>query len=480
MCRTRFHADDASFRAAGGRVRCGACYGVFDGRAAVVPAADCAGVDAAALDVAAADAGDAAAAAAAGNTASACVVEPASSDAGAGAARAPGAGCVAAGDGVDATMAAVAPARDLGGAPAGAAGGPNGVAASTDACDGAARMHAGADAAADAHAAAAVAGGGDAGRGADGGAACGSAGTGGSGGVHADHAADAAASAAGGADGNAGGSALPSPAGAARAADAASVQPVVAGHGSAPGRAAASPAPMPVAVTAEYGGGPHPDAAATDAGDGGVAAGLATGSPEQPEATWPARRRAVLAAMDDGFAPLTAADRAHLFRLGVDAPAAEQPPRRARGVAAVTLLLLASLALVIYLRAGDWVQDPALRPYCERACAIVGCTLPPYRDPGALHARSIVLRDHPQQAGTWLIDAVLANDAPFPQRFPRLLVEFSARGGAVVATRIFAPEDYLRGELRGVELMQPVRPVQVQLAVPRPPTAITYRLELLP
>jgi len=193
------------------------------------------------------------------------------------------------------------------------------------------------------------------------------------------------------------------------------------------------------------------------------------------------RRRSVLAGVTDDFAPLTASEREQLSRIGIAPPEVTSPPPQRRGrTLAIVALGAALLVLVVYLRGPQWAQDPTLRPHVERLCATVGCRLPPYRDASALRARSIVLRDDPQRDNVWLIDAILANDAPFAQAFPRLLLEFTARGGVVVARRTFTPQEYLGGEMTGAEMMPPVRPVQVRLAVVRPAEAVSYRLQLLP
>lgn len=194
------------------------------------------------------------------------------------------------------------------------------------------------------------------------------------------------------------------------------------------------------------------------------------------------RRRSVLGDVTDEFAPLTASEREQLSRIGIAPPEVTSPPPPLRRGRTLTIVALSAalLALVVYLRGPQWAQDPTLRPYGERFCAAVGCTLPSYRDAGALRARSIVLRDDPQRDNVWLIDAILANEAPFAQAFPRLLLEFTAKGGVVVARRTFLPREYLGGEMTGAEMMPPVRPVQVRLAVVRPAEAVSYRLELLP
>lgn len=152
-------------------------------------------------------------------------------------------------------------------------------------------------------------------------------------------------------------------------------------------------------------------------------------------------------------------------------------PRRwwVPAVAAVLILLL--LAQVFYLQLPDWSRDPGLRGGYETACALFGCELPQMQALGALQTRNLVVRSHPELEGALIVDAIIVNQAPFPQRYPDLELRFTAVSGLPVAGRAFSPEEYLAGESSAGDLMPINTPVQISLTIADPGReAVNYTL----
>ena len=195
---------------------------------------------------------------------------------------------------------------------------------------------------------------------------------------------------------------------------------------------------------------------------------------EEPHAAEPAPDPA---APEEPFG-ITALEKA-LEQEGVGtAPISFAPePRRwwVLAVAAVLTLLLA--AQVFYLQLPEWSRDPGTRGFYEWVCGVVGCELPEIRALESLRTRNLMVRSHPDLDQALVIDAVIVNQAPFPQRFPGLELRFTSVGGLLVAGRVFQPEEYLGGEISADDLMPVNTPVQVSLEIADPgQEAVNYTL----
>ena len=82
--------------------------------------------------------------------------------------------------------------------------------------------------------------------------------------------------------------------------------------------------------------------------------------------------------------------------------------------------------------------------------------------------------------GALAVDAIITNQAPFPQPYPSLQLQFTDLNGAPVAGRQFRPEEYLGGELTGSRLMPVQQPVHIALELVDPgPRAVNYLLTVV-
>jgi predicted Zn finger-like uncharacterized protein len=198
---------------------------------------------------------------------------------------------------------------------------------------------------------------------------------------------------------------------------------------------------------------------------------------EPPETTNEEEPEPAAAAAEDGF-HLSALEKA-LEEEGVGtAPISFAPePRRwwVVGLAALLSLLLA--AQIFYLQLPQWSRDPGTRGIYETVCGLFGCELPEIRAVDRLRTRNLMVRSHPDLENILVIDAVIVNQADFPQRFPGLELKFTSVGGLLVAGRSFKPEEYLGGEINAGDLMPVNTPVQVSLEIADPgQEAVNYTL----
>jgi len=120
------------------------------------------------------------------------------------------------------------------------------------------------------------------------------------------------------------------------------------------------------------------------------------------------------------------------------------------------------------------------RPYYETACKLIGCQLPNLIDTNKIRATNLVVRSHPSQADSLIIDAILINNASFGQPYPALKLEFSDLNNQLLASRDLQPSEYLRGELSGATKMPGNQPIQLSLSIIDPgETAVNYQIRVI-
>ncbi|RII84452.1 zinc-ribbon and DUF3426 domain-containing protein [Neopusillimonas maritima] len=114
----------------------------------------------------------------------------------------------------------------------------------------------------------------------------------------------------------------------------------------------------------------------------------------------------------------------------------------------VVLALLVGAALLVYAyRVQIASSAPAVRPWLERACVSIGCTVPyPQR------VDRISIMDSSLQAGeseaVMQLNVVMRNTFGKAQQWPVLMLDLVDFSGAVVATKTYRPSDYLPDETR--------------------------------
>lgn len=166
------------------------------------------------------------------------------------------------------------------------------------------------------------------------------------------------------------------------------------------------------------------------------------------------------------------------FLHGRRAPA----PARARAAwrppaAVAALLVLLGLQVVLADR-DRLAADAQWRPLVAGVCGVLGCSLPPWREPEAFVLLARDVRPHPQQAGALRASASFRNDARWPQPWPQVLLTLSDVNGRAVAARAFAPEEYLGGA-PDTPLLAAGQSVDIALDIGEPSTeTVSYAWDL--
>lgn len=136
-------------------------------------------------------------------------------------------------------------------------------------------------------------------------------------------------------------------------------------------------------------------------------------------------------------------------------------------VAGLAVLLGAQLLLA---QRHDLAASARWRPMITGVCAVLGCELPPWRDPAAytMLARSVQPGGEP---GVLNVEASFRNDARWPQPWPALSLSLSDVRGQPVAQRTFAPGEY-RDDASTAAQLAPGQSASVQFDVVEPASPI--------
>ena len=122
-------------------------------------------------------------------------------------------------------------------------------------------------------------------------------------------------------------------------------------------------------------------------------------------------------------------------------PLRERP--RAVYAAAIVVLVAALAAQALFeYRDALAAHVPLTRPILQAACGIVGCSVGPLRDAGALSIDASDLRADPAHRGLLKLSATIRNRASYPIAWPYLELTLTDASDRVVARRAFAPADY--------------------------------------
>ncbi|WP_049723646.1 DUF3426 domain-containing protein [Gilvimarinus polysaccharolyticus] len=160
------------------------------------------------------------------------------------------------------------------------------------------------------------------------------------------------------------------------------------------------------------------------------------------------------------------------------AAAHERPWHKRLLWGALSLLAIVALVLqVAWLQFDRYSRIEPYRGYYQSACNLIGCQMPTLRDTSKIRTFNLVVRQHAEHSNALMVDAIILNTAMFEQPYPALQLTFSDINNRPVASRLFTPKEYLRGELTGRTIMPSNQPVHLSLELVDPgPDAVNYNL----
>ena len=168
-------------------------------------------------------------------------------------------------------------------------------------------------------------------------------------------------------------------------------------------------------------------------------------------------------------------DIARLERLAANARA-----RKALAVSSVGLLVVLALQYAWFMPADMASRYPQARSFLGTFCRYAACTLPEQRNPSLVQVVSRDVRVHPKYEGALLVTAQLVNAADFVQPYPLMEFTLFNVNGQTIATRTFAPEEYVGPSVDISAGMKPAIPTQIELDVLAPDeAAVSFEFRFL-
>lgn len=144
-------------------------------------------------------------------------------------------------------------------------------------------------------------------------------------------------------------------------------------------------------------------------------------------------------------------------------PKIDRPRRWPWVLAAVVLTLGLVLQLMLADRA-RLAMDAGWRPRLETLCGVLGCSLPPWREPKAFRVTAREVRPHPVVPGVLLVNLTFQNTARWPQPWPVMEIALTDLDDEALGLRRFTPSEYL-GAPPEFELIAPDQSASATLEI---------------
>ncbi|GAB2507198.1 DUF3426 domain-containing protein [Lysobacter humi (ex Lee et al. 2017)] len=116
--------------------------------------------------------------------------------------------------------------------------------------------------------------------------------------------------------------------------------------------------------------------------------------------------------------------------------------RRWPAIAATAALALLLAVQLLLAQRHELARDARWRPVVAAACSVLGCVLPPWREPAAFAMLARGVRPDPRRPGVLRVTTTVRNDAQWPQPLPVVVLQLSDIDGRVVGARAVPPRDY--------------------------------------
>ncbi|WP_297326041.1 zinc-ribbon and DUF3426 domain-containing protein [Nitrosomonas sp.] len=146
---------------------------------------------------------------------------------------------------------------------------------------------------------------------------------------------------------------------------------------------------------------------------------------------------------------------------------AEEPRKQSQGRwgAANVFLLLLLIGQIAYINRTELtIIAPGVRPYLERYCAIMACTVPYPQDIKQLGIEASDLQKNIlRQPEVAMLSAIIRNHAPFPQALPALQLSLLDEHDQVIVSRIFTAQDYLQEENKSLQFIAAQHEIEIRL-----------------
>lgn len=201
--------------------------------------------------------------------------------------------------------------------------------------------------------------------------------------------------------------------------------------------------------------------------------------------TVPAESLAVAATSDDVMdLPFSADSSQAVVAISDDFLSTEKTSKQSqnRWRAANVFLLLLLIGQIVYINRTELtITAPGVRPYLERYCAIMACTVPYPQDIKQWGIEASDLQKNIlRQPEVTTLSATIRNHAPFSQVLPALQLSLLDEHDQLIVSRIFTAQDYLQEENKSLQFIESQHEIEIRLDFDSSDLDISgYRLLLL-
>lgn len=207
--------------------------------------------------------------------------------------------------------------------------------------------------------------------------------------------------------------------------------------------------------------------------DSPIDTGAVDTSTDREEPVWRAKEAAVEA--QDDFADENYSPRQTAFE-----KAQSRSKTIAWSVGNVFLLFFLAAQATYFYRAELAFTVPAAKPYLERYCELLDCTIRLPQRTSSLNIESSDMQSDTQRPGVITLNATVRNHASYPQAFPLFQLTLIDAKDHPLASRTFLPEGYLGHKVGSSDAIAPNDEIKISLHLDSGNlNAAGYRLSLL-
>jgi predicted Zn finger-like uncharacterized protein len=145
----------------------------------------------------------------------------------------------------------------------------------------------------------------------------------------------------------------------------------------------------------------------------------------------------------------------------------------------ILLLLVLAIAQSIYYQRYELISNPRYQQQILDLCEFVPCAESQFSSSRQIKLLERNVFTHPVKSNALMVTGSFVNEAPFPQKLPKLLVTLFDVRGNLIANRQFVADEYLQSGNEPTALQSKI-PIQFRLEILDPGTeALTYEFEFL-
>ncbi|MDH3387148.1 MAG: zinc-ribbon domain-containing protein [Gammaproteobacteria bacterium] len=143
----------------------------------------------------------------------------------------------------------------------------------------------------------------------------------------------------------------------------------------------------------------------------------------------------------------------------------------------ILLLVAVGIAQAVYYQRYRLIEDQRYQQQVINLCQVLPCAETEFSSIEQIRLLERNVFTHPVASNALMITGSFANEAPFAQKLPDMLISLFDVQGKLIANRLFTPTEYLPDD-RNRGVIKPASTIQFRLEIVDPGTdALTYEFE---